>query len=1098
MSYAALHNHSYYSLLDSSMPPGQIVEAAVASGMQAVGLVDRDTLAGAVAFYKKARAAGIHPVIGSEVTLNGGATLVLLIENARGYRSLCRLLTARIEHPDGLTHNDLRQFPEGLICLAGPRSEIAAAIKRNEDPAAALKFLRDTYGTNLALEMTPHNDEDLHLARIFATLSRRHRVALVTTCDTHYLAPGDRLRYDILSSMRTLTLLNQRHAEKLPPGRYHWHTEEDMARFFGGMPQAMENTLRVAERCRFDFELGDIRFPKFPCENPAALLRSKVEAGILRRYGTDAEPRVHERVERELGVIEEVGYAEYFLVFADLVEWCARQDIWTLARGSAAGSLVCYALGISNVCPFRFGLTFERFLNRERMQFAKLADIDLDLPWDRRDEVIKHVFEQYGKEHVAMIGAVHTFQGRSAVADIAKVYGIPEREARRFTEHIPWMVGDAAEAVRRTPECGHLPYKEEPYKTVLAMAGDFDGIPRHFAMHPCGVVISGEPIADRMPLFESAKGLYTTHYTMDDVEELGLLKMDLLGQAGLSVLRDTLKNLEESRGLRVDLDRIDWKDETTWESIATGNARGVFHIESPAMTSLLVMTDCRDIDCLTAVESIIRPGAANEGRKRAFARRHQGLEPVTYAHRSLEPLLADTYGLMAYEEHILLVANGFAGMPWGRADQLRRALVKNKNRELIEELGREFQQCARQLKRTDEEIGQVWGVLHEFAGYMFNKAHSAAYAVEAFSGAWLKARYPAEFLAAVLTSRRGFYSPMLYVLEALRQGARFCLPDLHASDPRRFLVAVSEPQPSGNGDISECRQSTDTTALPEAGACVVGQASACAGLEPRKSRSGPGPAEAGLQTEVCPTRFRREPLLPERNDTILLPLDQIRGLTQGTLGRIVEQRPFHDLGDFFRKTRPSRVEWLALLKAGALDAFNEPRGRLFWRLQRLDAVKGESAGRPLLREPGNTPRNGLLIEPELPESFDPSPAMQARWEYEVLGFPVSVHPLEYFAPDLDWRRYRSVADLSRHQKSLYGKQVRVAGLVVADRHHPTADGTMKFLTLADWTGFVEVSLFARVYREYGHKTVHPVLGIEATVDPFDNRKGFALNGQKVL
>jgi DNA polymerase III alpha subunit len=264
---------------------------------------------------------------------------------------------------------------------------------------------------------------------------------------------------------------------------------------------------------------------------------------------------------------------------------------------------------------------------------------------------------------------------------------------------------------------------------------------------------------------------------------------------------------------------------------------------------------------------------------------------------------------------------------------------------------------------------------------------------------------------------------------------------------------------------------------------------------------------------TTPSRSRLRPeTLPDQSETILLPLDQIRGLTQSTLDRIVEQRPFHDLGDFFRKTRPSRAEWLALLKAGALDVFNEPRGRLFWRLQRLDAVKGESAEKPLLRAPGdtprepentlpapeNTPRNGLLIEPELPESFDPSPAMQARWEYEVLGFPVSVHPLEYFAPNLDWRRYRSAADLARNQKSLYGKQVRVAGLVVADRHHPTADGTMKFLTLADWTGFVEVSLFARVYREYGHKTVHPVLGIEATVDPFDNRKGFALNGQKVL
>ncbi|MGD0579346.1 MAG: PHP domain-containing protein, partial [Bryobacteraceae bacterium] len=250
MGYAALHNHSYYSLLDSTMPPGQIVEAAVASGMRAVGLADRDTLAGAVAFYKHARAAGIHPVIGSEVTLDGGATLVLLIENARGYRNLCRLLTARIDHPNGLTHDCLQQFAEGLICLAGPRSEIARAIRSNTDPAPALNFLRNVYGTNLVLEVTPHTDEDLYLARLFATLSHRCRVPLVTACDTHYLAPEDRLRYDILASMRTLTLLNQRHPEKLPPGRHHWHAEEDMARFFGGMRQAMENTLRVAERCR--------------------------------------------------------------------------------------------------------------------------------------------------------------------------------------------------------------------------------------------------------------------------------------------------------------------------------------------------------------------------------------------------------------------------------------------------------------------------------------------------------------------------------------------------------------------------------------------------------------------------------------------------------------------------------------------------------------------------------------------------------------------------------------------------------------------------------------------------------------------------------
>jgi DNA-directed DNA polymerase III PolC len=1009
MAYAALHNHSWYSLLDSTLSPERIVEAAVAGGMRAVGLTDRDTVAGAVIFYKKARAAGLHAVTGSEVTLEDATTLTLLVENARGYRNLCRLLTTRIEHPNGVTRADVARYSEGLICLAGPRSAPAVELKQNRPAEPAIAWLREVFGRNLALEISPHNDDDLRVARLFEDLSRRLRIPLAAACDTHYLEPGERLRYDILASMRTLTLVNQRHPEKLPPGRYHWHTEEDMARYFGGLPRAMENTVRIAERCGFDFELGDIRFPKFPCGDPAALLRAKVEAGLVKRYGAAPRAEVRERLEREMSIIAEVGYAEYFLVFADLVEWAGAQGIATLARGSAAGSLVCYLLGISNVCPFRFGLCFERFLNRERMQFQKLADIDLDLPWDRRDEVIRHVFERYGREHVAMIGAVHTFQGRSAVADIAKVYGIPEREARRFTEHMPWMRGDAAEAVRQTPECSHLPYNDEPYKTVLAMAAGFDGIPRHFAMHPCGLVISGEPVADRMPLFESAKGLLTTHYAMDDVEQLGLLKMDLLGQAGLTVLDDTLENLAGNGRERPDLHALDWKDEKTWEAIATGNARGVFHIESPAMTGLLVMSGCRDIDCLTAVESIIRPGAANEGKKRAFARRHQGLEPVTYAHPSLEPLLKDTYGLMAFEEHILLVANGFAGMNWGRADMLRRALVKNRDFELIESLGEEFRAAAQRLGRTEQETNAVWGLLRDFAGYMFNKAHSAAYAVEAFAGAWLKTRYPVEFLAAVLTSRRGFYSPILYVLEALRNGARFLLPDLHASDARRFLV---------------------------------------------------------------------------RGDTIRLPLDQVNGLTQDTLDRIVAGRPFEDLGAFFRKTKPSRAEWVALLKAGALDVFGEPRGRLFWRLQRLEASAR------MERKP--------MIETGLPESFQAPPMERVRWEHEVLGFPVSVHPLDYFAPEVDWTRYLGAAELQRSQRNYYGKEVRVCGLIVADRRHPTDDGTMKFLTLADWTGFLEVSLFARVYRDYGHKTVQPVVAVDALVDAFDNRRGFALNGLRVM
>ena len=980
MPYVALHNHSHYSLLDGTMPVGEIVQAAVEYGMPAVGLVDRDTVAGAVQFYKKARAAGIHPVIGSEVTA-GGATPVLLVENAEGYRNLCRLLTTRIEHPDGVTLDDLNRFRAGLICLCG----------------TANPEYREIYGQNFALEVSPGN-----LA--LAALGRRLRIPVVATAHAHYRRPEDRLFYDILASMRTLTMLSQAHPEKHGAGNYHLHSPGEMKQHFRSLPQAIENTQRISERCQFDFELGDILFPPFPVpdgDTPRGLLRRMAREGIERRYGLTPKPEVWARLERELNVIEEVGYAEYFLIFADIVAWANREGIETLARGSAAGSLVCYALGIGNVCPFRFGLCFERFLNKERMQFAKLADIDLDLPWDRRDDVVQYVFERYGAGHVAMIGAFNTFQGRAAVADIAKVYGIPEREARRFTEHMPHFMGDAAGVVESMPECRDLPWQEEPYRTIVQIAPRFEGIPRHASMHPCGLVIGGGPITDRMPLFKSAKGYLTTQYAMDDVEELGLLKMDLLGQAGLSVLRDARANIQENHGRAMDLHAIDYEDAATWEAIATGNARGVFHIESPAMTNLLMMADCRDLDCLTAVESIIRPGAANEGKKRAFARRHQGLEPVTYAHPSLEPLLADTYGLMAYEEHILLVANGFAGMPWGRADILRRALVKNKDRRKIVEMGAEFHVCARAAGRTGEETEAVWALLEDFAGYMFNKAHSAAYAVEAFQGAYLKSQYPVEFLASVLTNRRGFYAPVFYVLEALRCGAQFLAPDVNLSEPR-FLV-------SGN--------------------------------------------------------------------TIRLPLDQVRGLTAATLERIHAGRPFRDAGDFYRRARPAHAEWLSLLKVGALDSLAEPRGRLFWRLCRLEVAAPAAS--------------------ELWTAEDPAPGgawpvkSQLQWEHELLGFPVSCHPLDYFAPDVDWSRYVPAAEVNRYMD----QEIEVCGLIVADRIHSTDRGAMKFLTLADHTGFVEVSLFADAYQRFGHLTTRPVVAVRAIADPFDNRQGVSLNAK---
>jgi error-prone DNA polymerase len=476
----------------------------------------------------------------------------------------------------------------------------------------------------------------------------------------------------------------------------------------------------------------------------------------------------------------------------DILQECQRRGIAWITRGSAADSLVCYALGISGVCPIRFELYFRRFLNRERMALNKLPDIDIDFAHDRKDDVVDLIFERYGPRHAAIVGGLSTYQGRSAIADIAKVLGVSEFQIRRLTEHVPRSsAGHVAAAVASTQECHDSPWHEEPYRTALQMASFLDGFPRHPKMHPCGVVLSRDPITALTPTFTSAKGYATTHFEMEAVETVGLVKMDILAQGGLAVIRDTLALLAE-RGITPNLENLEpWEDAEIWQMIATGNARGVHHIESPAMISLARMCGVRDIDCLIAIVSVIRPGAANSSKKSEFARRAQGLEPVQYAHPSLEPALHMTFGVVAYEEHILQICEAFAGLNPGRADVLRRALVKEKDA-VIEEIRLEFVAAAKALQRTDEEIARVWELVGGFRGYAFCRAHSTAYGVEAYQGAYLKHYHPAEFLASVLSNGKGFYSTLAYTLECRRLGLTFLSPDVNSS---RWNFVPDDGQP---------------------------------------------------------------------------------------------------------------------------------------------------------------------------------------------------------------------------------------------------------------------------------------------------------------
>lgn len=1012
MTYVPLRVRSYYTFLDSTLSPTSIVNCAKQHGLPAIALTDIGNLHGAVEFAQAAKRAGVKPVFGTELQI-GQHPLLLYVESPRGYHNLNRLLSLRAE----------TECEDGAV----------AAQQRRPIPLERLDGFTDGL-----IAVSP----DVRLATSFpgrfyqmaARDSVESRFPVVVCPAIHYASPGDRLKFDIVQSIRTLTLLRQEHPNKRMDGRFHFRTPAEMATACREHPDWLAHSLEIADRCNFEIPFGKPQFPAFvppDSSTPRDFLHRLVLDGLRRRYGERAAA-MHPQVEQELSIISAVGYEEYFLVVWNILQDCRQHGIEWITRGSAADSLVCYCLGISDVCPVRFGLYFRRFLNQERMALNKLPDIDIDFPHDRKDDVVDLIFAKYGRERCAVVGGFSTFQARSAFADVAKVLGMAEREVRRFTEHFPWSFGGGwvpaehtpsggaklRELLAASPENRDLPLNEEPFKTVLDMAEFLDGFPRNPKMHPCGVVLSRQPMHELTPTFISNKGYPTTHFDMDAVEVIGLVKIDVLAQGGLAVMRDAKESLAK-RGVTVDLNGFEpWQDPQVWEMIS-GGARAVHHIESPAMTSLCRQCNVRDIDTLIAIVSVIRPGAANEGKKLAFSRRYQGLEPVTYPHPSLEPVLRDTFGLVVYEEHILQICEAFAGLPPGRADVLRRALNKQK-RAVIAEIQQEFVASARARGHTPEKIKEVWGLVAGFAGYAFCKAHSTAYGVEAYQAAWLKRNYPAEFMAAVLTNGKGFYDPLVYVLESYRLGLKFLPP------------TINEPGPQ----------------------------------------------------------------FTAHGNAIRVPLTRAKGLTERTIKRLLaesERGVFTSLADFHRRVQPLPEEMEAMIRAGGFDEFGQTRTRQFWEGQQMVKCGTRSAGCGTANlefdfdASANPVSDFFAQNPALLR--EPTRRERLEAETELFGYAVSGHPLELF-DDVAWDTYCPVARLGEH----VGETVVTCGLVVEQRtHHQITGEPMKFLTLADWTGMVETELFAQTYKSYGLATVrYPVLEVTATVEPFENGRGFSL------
>jgi len=795
-----LHCHSHYSFLRGVGSPEELVAAAAAEKMPAVALTDTDGLYAAVPFYQAARKAGVKPVVGValEVALEAalpvskGETrnskceirdaacvpLVLLAANAEGYGNLCRLVTQRQLDGAAVSMETLAEHSTGVIALV-PNHE--SRVTSHAAPAALLK---EIYGDALYIEVRLLAPGDGRALRAAAELGRELGVPLVATNNVHFLRAEEHLHHRVVNAIRTGGLLTTVAPPEIASGEAWFKPAAEMERLFAEQPGgagALRATEEIAERANLHLELGRTIFPEFPVprgETPFSYLWKLSFAGAQRRY-QPLRPEVLARLTRELEVIEKLRLAPYFLLVWDIAREARERGIPAVARGSAASSIVTYCLEISSVCPLRWGLYFERFLNEQR---GDCPDIDLDICGARRDELLEYVYRRWGAEHVAMIGSFITMQARLAIREVAKVFGVAPGEVRQFTGKLPHRaVREMRAAIAALPQCRHLPVGDEPWRTILEVAERLDETPRHLGIHSCGTVIAAQPLTQLAPLERAAKGIVVTQYDMNAIEALGLIKMDLLGQRGLTTMSLALAGIEQTRGEKIDFAAIPENDPATCAMLAAGRTLGVFQIESPGMRGLLRTMRARTLEEIAAALALIRPGASEYGSKELFLKRLRGEEPVTYAHPSLKEILGDTLGVCIYQEQVMRIAQAVGNMSLAEADIVRRSAAKFSGQRERERLRGKFLKAAEQMGLAGKAREETWQMVEKFAGFGFCKAHAAAYADLSYRMAYLKAHHAAEFLAAMCSAGAGFYHVSAYVEEAKRWGIAVRLPSVNHS-----------------------------------------------------------------------------------------------------------------------------------------------------------------------------------------------------------------------------------------------------------------------------------------------------------------------------
>jgi len=1012
--------------------------------MPAVAISDHGAMYGAIEFYKACTQAGIKPIIGCELYVSPRSIqersrqnqsyyhLLVLAKDEVGYRNLLKLTT--IAHLEGFYYKPrvdkqiLRQHAQGLIatssCLSG---EIPDALFKGDMEKARqlLEEYLDIFGRdNFYIELQDHGlPQQRQVNEGLLELARRYRLPLIATNDAHYLNRDDAETHDVLLCVQTGKTINDPNRMKFDTQEFYVKSPQEMYELFREHPESLANTVEVAQRCNLEMAFG-----RAPMPDPG-LPPGKDAMTYLRELCYENLPRLvphykethRERLEYELSVIEQTGFAQYFLIVRDFAQFARQQGIYFGVRGSAAGSFVSYCIGITDIDPIDYDLTFERFLNPERIQ---MPDIDMDFEDARRDMVIRYVREKYGEDHVAQIITFGTLAAKAAIRDVARALNFPTSLVDRLAKMIPTLPGMTIDrALKEIPEF-KAEYNNNPdVRRLVDTARRLEGITRNASVHAAGVVISKEPLVELVPLARSADGEVVTQYAMGDLETIGLLKMDFLGLMNLSVLAKTVENVKRTRGIEIDVRNLPLDDAKTYEMLGRGETTGVFQLESAGMRRNIQALKPQNVRELAAMVALYRPGPMDHIP--TYINRKHGREPISYPHPWLEPILEETYGVIVYQDQVLKIVQALAGFSLGKADILRRAMGKKKPEEM-KRMRAEFVKGAQEKGIDEEEANRLFDLIEPFAGYAFNKAHAVCYAHVAYQTAYLKANYPVEYMAALMAVYKDKTDKIVnFIDECNTLGIAVLPPDINRSE-MGFTV---EPF-SGQGK---------------------GQA--------RHPRS------RGKQSN-SPYEY-----------AIRFGLGAIKGVGEAAVEAILNERnangEFADVFDFSARMveagAMNRATLEALIQAGAFEQLHPNRAQLMANIDLIlqygqSVARARSAGQNSLFEGGDSSQDLQVAKPILSTVDDYSVPEKLSLERELLGVYLSDHPVRPYARVLQ----RRATDISRALRIEPGTSLVIGGIISSIRviTSKKTGARMASLVLEDLTGSITVTVFPQTYEQY--------------------------------